>query len=453
MSTAKSAQTNTSVRHKSNLSTTKSAVASASKSKPSAAAASAAPSTERRTTYKPVLDNPLTLLNTYGSQSVSSWRHKHHAARRRESRQQPKQIDLDFKPASGASDTGSKGQDKRKNTAVDDRNRKRRKAHNPKPPPKERPSILDGMTIGINSTTKLLEQTVLLDRAQLGQTATLAKEYVKSDLTRDQPFQKVPSATRRRLRSQLPSAKPVRTLSEPRPASDTLENDLRIERVSCTCQRDRGTGQVVKLSDEHPAAISKTAPFNHKDGDFLWKYQIDLVFVCKPDINPPTLVAHLPTTAAAVNGVREALDARERQSCQDGEMEAQSDDIKAEQQLPRRLLYFVPLDIGAERKLSDALGLRRVAVIGLSSQMPGLEPLLEVIQKHLEPIRAPWLAPFLSSEGAAFDKTSDPRSVPKFIPAHVKHLKTSVPVDLKAAHTAKKQRKQLKKQGVHVAED
>jgi len=88
---------------------------------------------------------------------------------------------------------------------------------------------------------------------------------------------------------------------------------------------------------------------------------IDLVFVCKPDINPPSLVAHLPSMVAAANGAQQAVEESLTSSPREGGMEVEGEGGKRD----FKRVLLVPLDHGAEKLLADALGLRRVAVIGL----------------------------------------------------------------------------------------
>ena len=88
---------------------------------------------------------------------------------------------------------------------------------------------------------------------------------------------------------------------------------------------------------------------------------IDLLFVCKPDINPPSLVAHLPSMVAAANGAQQALEESMSSSPREEGMEVEGE---VERREFKRVL-LIPLDHGAERVLADTLGLRRVAVIGL----------------------------------------------------------------------------------------
>lgn len=208
---------------------------------------------------------------------------------------------------------------------------------------------------------------------------------------------------------------------------------------------------------------------------------IDLIFVCKPDINPPSLVAHLPMMAAAANGVKQALD--ERVAAAEEHPDKMVDDATASKETgdgtaavrpSMRQVMLVPLDIGAERKLADALALRRVASIGLSvcrvasigarkrrltlyrlsqSSAPGIEPLVKLVDKYVKPLEAAWLVPHLAASSAA---ASLPVA-PKYIPTHIKHLRSSAPLNPKAANTAKKearrQKKDALKQGVYIAQD
>lgn len=116
---------------------------------------------------------------------------------------------------------------------------------------------------------------------------------------------------------------------------------------------------------------------------------IDLVVVCRPDINPPSLVAHLPTMVAAANGVHSALEGvlagagagvgagEVKGEGQAMEVEVEEGEGKEGAKRPEmRPVRLVQLDVGAERKLADALGLRRVAAIGLSVRSLTALPLL-----------------------------------------------------------------------------
>lgn len=67
--------------------------------------------------------------------------------------------------------------------------------------------------------------------------------------------------------------------------------------------------------------------------------QIGVVLVCRSDIDPPLLVSHIPHLVAACNGAPSTIDRR---------------------------VKLVTLPKGAEDTLSEAFGLRRVAVIALN---------------------------------------------------------------------------------------
>lgn len=204
---------------------------------------------------------------------------------------------------------------------------------------------------------------------------------------------------------------------------------------------------------------------------------VDLIFVCRPDINPPALVAHLPTMAAAANGVRQALAEAREGAGEAGDVAAGGMDIdveaskegstrlaegKAEEAL-MGAVYLVPLDVGAEHALAATLALRRVAAIGISvssqrcnllpllrnplttlgsdrtlssqSQAPHLARLLSLVREHIAPLQAPWLVPHLTHPARPAPATHT------LIPTHIKHLRTTAPADPKAALLAKKQAK------------
>lgn len=106
-----------------------------------------------------------------------------------------------------------------------------------------------------------------------------------------------------------------------------------------------------------------------------WVSMIDIIFVCKPDINPPSLVEHLPNMVGAANAVMEAtqgaLDLAETPAASTSNMDVDpaSDDDGGSSDTPRPAphgVYLVQLDLGAELKLGDVLALRRVAALGLS---------------------------------------------------------------------------------------
>lgn len=100
-----------------------------------------------------------------------------------------------------------------------------------------------------------------------------------------------------------------------------------------------------------------------------WLPVLDIIFVCKPDVNPPSLVAHLPTMTAAANGVEQAL--HEARSAATPAEANEMDDAASQRERPAsQNVFLIPLDLGAERAIAAALALRRVASIGLSVRPP-----------------------------------------------------------------------------------
>lgn len=52
---------------------------------------------------------------------------------------------------------------------------------------------------------------------------------------------------------------------------------------------------------------------------------------------------------------------------------------------------LVPLDISAERRLSRALGIPRVGVIGVLQDAPGARPLIDYVREHVAVVEVPWV--------------------------------------------------------------
>ncbi|KAM0756526.1 hypothetical protein T439DRAFT_376701 [Meredithblackwellia eburnea MCA 4105] len=224
-------------------------------------------------------------------------------------------------------------------------------------------------------------------------------------------------------------------------------------------EHNDGTGDTQEegLEEEEEEDPSKLVPM------------IDLIFVCKPDINPPSLVDHLTTMSAAANGVNDALSIRIQHEKEhvgtemDVERPNKTVPSPIQRPLPHSVL-LIPLDMGAELLLSDILGIRRVAAVGVSSLAPNAVPLLEVVKRHITPLQAPWLVPQLLHP-------SIPQVPHQLIPTHIKHLRTTGPVDTRAANAESKVRRKAQKErarkrkrgeaemepvethGVYVAED
>ena len=52
---------------------------------------------------------------------------------------------------------------------------------------------------------------------------------------------------------------------------------------------------------------------------------------------------------------------------------------------------MVPLDAMSERKLSAAMGIPRISVLGVMSNAPGSAPLLEYVRDQVDPLEVPWV--------------------------------------------------------------
>ncbi|KAF9535672.1 hypothetical protein CPB83DRAFT_888356 [Crepidotus variabilis] len=132
------------------------------------------------------------------------------------------------------------------------------------------------------------------------------------------------------------------------------------------------------------------------------------VLVCRADIDPPMLIDHLPHLVAAFNSTR-----------------------------PQNFTKLVPLPKGSEASLAEALGIRRVAVVGLEEDPPDDQTFKEMMDK-IPTLAAAWLTQVGPQE---------------LIPTHVKQTHTTAPKDMNVAKEmrivgrgqAKKRKHQKKK--------
>ncbi|KAI0068119.1 hypothetical protein BV25DRAFT_522987 [Artomyces pyxidatus] len=123
---------------------------------------------------------------------------------------------------------------------------------------------------------------------------------------------------------------------------------------------------------------------------------IKYVFVCRADVNPPALIAHFPQLVAACN----------------------STTVPPTGSNPH--IKIVPLPPGAETSLAAALGLRRVAVIAIDGELPGvsdMQPLLDSVPT----LYASWMAGSIANDATSME------------PTHIKQLRTTTPKDMRAA--------------------
>ncbi|KAI0673392.1 hypothetical protein C8Q78DRAFT_1017003 [Trametes maxima] len=120
-----------------------------------------------------------------------------------------------------------------------------------------------------------------------------------------------------------------------------------------------------------------------------------LVVACRADVDPPALMAHIPSLVAAAN-------TRQARFMNNGRT------------------WLVSLPKGSEHILAEAMGLRRTSILLIedtASQFVTLSPLLQ----NLPLLSAPWLNPVSCDQSVAF------------IPTHIKQLRTTTPKDMKSA--------------------
>ncbi|CUA71678.1 hypothetical protein RSOLAG22IIIB_04724 [Rhizoctonia solani] len=134
------------------------------------------------------------------------------------------------------------------------------------------------------------------------------------------------------------------------------------------------------------------------------KPQLRFVIACRTDVDPPILLDHLPVLVAACNSA----------------VPSNSED--------KMFIKLATLPMGGEHTLAEVVGLRRVAVMALDVETPGLGR-LESLLSAIPPLRASWLAP-------PSNISQEPKEL---VPTHVKQLKTSAPKDMKA-HREKRKR-------------
>ncbi|KAG5647770.1 hypothetical protein DXG03_008493 [Asterophora parasitica] len=169
-----------------------------------------------------------------------------------------------------------------------------------------------------------------------------------------------------------------------------------------------------QIRDKRRTVISTTSDSNPDRSS----RPLQVVLVCRADVNPPILIDHLPHLVAAYNSLK-----------------------------PQISIKLVSLPAGSELSISRAVGLRRAAVLGvdvrreiysapllvlnfLKSEWPGLTAFMSSL-KATPTLAATWLASSVS--------------VQKFIPTHVKQLRTSAPKDMKAEKQRRKEEKASKK--------
>lgn len=181
---------------------------------------------------------------------------------------------------------------------------------------------------------------------------------------------------------------------------------------------------------------------------------LNIVFVCRQDLDPPSLCAHFPMLTCVVNAVCHAKTSAKTPS-------------------PGAGVLLIALPLGSERLISDALELRRCSVVGMSTDaladMGVRKPLLALLARIHEargiaPLRAPWLdaaadvalrtreymvarrdAATGSSRMSATALPPPQLPTPLLTP-RVKQIATSAPTNLNAVKLAKKHTRREKKE-------
>ncbi|KAJ6503368.1 hypothetical protein C8R47DRAFT_1210628 [Mycena vitilis] len=155
-----------------------------------------------------------------------------------------------------------------------------------------------------------------------------------------------------------------------------------------------GINEVTKRLDAQIRALRKTVSLNPNPVPELPPPPppIKIIVVCRADVDPQVLIAHLPHEVAAFN------------SCN-----------------PSECIKIIPLPKGAEAELAKAMGLRRVAVIAFERDTPGLGAFSSILDS-VPTLTAQWLTSPAASAAPA---------KPQLIPTHVKQLRTTAPKDMK----------------------
>ncbi|KAF8140573.1 hypothetical protein EV363DRAFT_1393507 [Boletus edulis] len=119
---------------------------------------------------------------------------------------------------------------------------------------------------------------------------------------------------------------------------------------------------------------------------------IVVVFVCCADVDPIALIDHIPYLVAGCNAPKNAAEP----------------------------IKLVPLPKGSESTISQILGVRRAAVVAFRYGSPLFRTVQDVLDA-VPVVSAPWLCP------------SATQGMPRFVPTHIKQLRTTAPKDMKDA--------------------
>ncbi|KAH8914142.1 hypothetical protein BT69DRAFT_1290680 [Atractiella rhizophila] len=126
----------------------------------------------------------------------------------------------------------------------------------------------------------------------------------------------------------------------------------------------------------------------------------------------------------------------EETKADEGDEQAERKSSESKPDKKEEKVFLVALPQGSEVSLAKALGVRRAAAISLSSTFPSLEHIVSLLSTNgISPISLPNL--------------NRPRSYEQ---THIKHLKTSVPTDLKERKEVKAEKKKKRKEEIRAKE-
>ncbi|KAF0545626.1 hypothetical protein F8M41_002133 [Gigaspora margarita] len=137
------------------------------------------------------------------------------------------------------------------------------------------------------------------------------------------------------------------------------------------------------------------------------KQPLRMIFVCKADISPQNLCAHLPIMSFMAKDV-----------------------------------LLVPLPPGAEELIGNKLRIKRVSCIGVKMKTPEFDEIYQLVKDKVSPINAPWLTPIKlevskkrkvieEDDIATTDDDFMKTTCNEYIPTQIKQLVTSAPIKSK----------------------
>lgn len=201
--------------------------------------------------------------------------------------------------------------------------------------PPSRPAVLDHVTIGINAVVKTLEDFVRSGRAELG------------SLPSTRPVAKGAQQNEHKKGSRKNTGRAAKKVANAKLKTAAEEEEVRTEAqepLGAQAVADPGAAQIVR----------RAVP------------SLRLIFVCRNDLDPTSLVAHVPAVVAASNEMTKTLRTLRAEGTLDPASVMQVEEPAAQGDAEwAGQAWLVQLAEGAEQKVADALGLRRVAAVAL----------------------------------------------------------------------------------------